>query len=422
MKTKFFFLAVAAVALASCSNDETVEVNQGEAISFRALTTNLTRAADETFSNANDQFGVTAFKKSQTTGAYFDDVVFKTTDGSTFVSQSNKYYWPSSTNLDFYAYAPLPTEVGGSGSAAVTRGGYNTFTVTPGTDVPNQPDFVYAVTRNWGKATSDQTTGHVIPTATGVTINFRHAESKVLIQLKNTNNNLIFTVGNVEIGNLKGSGTFTWNGVTDGSSETSAASATTDGRYDGTGTLTYLNGTWNSLSGTGTYTVAMGTDDIDAVATGDQPRNVFSGLVNDGRDLTNTAANHEMILIPQELSIATKYSTDGSGATFAGAYITVQIKIQNKATDDYIVGDADNYVTAMWPLTALTWLPGHKYTYTIDLAGGGYYTTNQDAGEDALDPILEGAEIKFVTVTVDDWKDAAGGVYTGTTPSTPVVP
>lgn len=328
------------------------------------------------------------------------------------------FNWPSSTNLDFYAYAPLSTEVGGSGSAAVTRNAYNNFTVTPGTDVPYQPDLVYAVTRNWGKATTDQTTGHVISTTvTGVTINFRHAESKVAIKLANFNKNLKITVGDVSIGSLRGSETFTWNGVTDGTTPVAAASANTDGQYT-SGTLTYLNGTWTASSvQTSAYTVTMESD---------ASYNVFNGNVA-AKNLYSadaSAPNYDMILIPQELKVETTYYNAGSAAVgdlFKGAYITVKIKIQNSAenADEYIVGsasgggigeDANGYITAMWPLTALTWLPGHKYTYTVDLAGGGYYTTNQDTNED-LDPILEGAEIKFVDVTVDDWKDAAGSVY-----------
>ena len=113
-----------------------------------------------------------------------------------------------------------------------------------------------------------------------------------------------------------------------------------------------------------------------------------------------------MILIPQALTVATAYSTASSGSSFNGAYITVELKIQD-AQDHYIAGSEGAYVTAMWPLTALTWLPGHKYTYTVDLAGGGYYTTNQDSDAD-LDPILENAEIKFVNVTIDSWIDATG--------------
>ncbi len=142
MKKHLLLLAVAVAALASCSNDETVAVNENSnpnEISFRAFGNGMTRAVDEHFNAANDQFGVTAFRQGETSSPYFDNVTFKTSDGSAaYASTSNKYYWPSSVNLDFYAYTPLSSEVGGSGSAAVTRSAYNTFVVTPGTDVPNQ--------------------------------------------------------------------------------------------------------------------------------------------------------------------------------------------------------------------------------------------------------------------------------------------
>ena len=416
-KNNLLILAVAALGFAACSNDETTAVNEKLAesneISFRALNNGLMRGADEHFNVANDQFAVTAFRKGETTSPYFDNVTFKTTDGTTFTSEGGKYYWPSSTNLDFYAYAPLNSE-----NAGVARSDYNSFSVTPGTTVASQPDFVYAVTRNWGRATTDQITDHVIPTAAGVKINFRHAESKIAFKLRNSNKNLKITVGDVSIGNLRGTETFTWNGVTDGTTSKGASSADTDGQYTTGSTLTYLNGTWtHSSDQTSAYSVTMESD---------ASYNVFNGIVA-AKNLYSAVAsapNYDMILIPQALNVATTYDNAGSAAVgdlFKGAYITVKIKIQNSAVnaDEYIVGsasgggsgeDANGYITAMWPLTALTWLPGHKYTYTVDLAGGGYYTTNQDTNED-LDPILEGAEIKFVTVTVDDWKDETGNVY-----------
>ena len=190
MKKYLFILAAAALGFASCSNDDVVAENTGlndaNTISFRPFANGMTRAADEHFNVANDQFAVTAFKQGQTSSPYFDNKTFKTTDGTTFTSDGDKYYWPSSVNLDFYAYAPLSSEVGGSGSAAVTRTAYNNFTVTPGTDVPYQPDFVYAVTKDWGKATlqtGTAATHQIGSTYTGVTINFRHAESKVAIKL-----------------------------------------------------------------------------------------------------------------------------------------------------------------------------------------------------------------------------------------------
>lgn len=68
------------------------------------------------------------------------------------------------------------------------------------------------------------------------------------------------------------------------------------------------------------------------------------------------------------------------------------------------MGSAGAYETAMWNLPAGSWEPGKHYIYTVDVAGGGYYPTNHDTNED-LDPILEDAVIKFVSVTVDNWSN-----------------
>ena len=395
---KLFFFAIAALGLAACSNDEvvdTIATSEANEISFRPIATGMTRAADASFATSTS-FKVTAFEAGVTSNAYFTNEVFTATAGTTFTS-TNKHYWPSAYNLDFYAWQPS--------TLSATTDDYTGFSINPSNIVGSQIDLVYAVTRGWGR--------HDTPThdgTNGVTINFRHAESKVLVQLKNTNDNIKITVGSVTIGNLRGTETFTWNGVTDGTTPTAAGTATTDGKYTaGEGTLSYLNGTWTATSSqTSAYAIDMGQDIITDDESASSARNVFNGNQPTARNLTTSANGHEMILIPQLLNAQTTYSAATEASTFAGAYIQVQIKIQNKANDAYIVGSEGegNYVTAMWPLTDLTWLPGHKYTYTVDLAGGGYFTTNQDSNAD-LDPILEGAEIKFVTVTVDDWTNAS---------------
>lgn len=390
MKKHLFLFAAAALALASCSNDETLEsaaTSPSNEISFNAVSEGMTRAADASFANGTS-FKVTAFPTGTTTATYFSNVVYTATVGTTFTS-TNKYYWPAEDGkLDFYAWAPSTYSAG--------SGDYTSFEITPGTTIGSQPDFVYAVTKGWGKNTRSG--------ANGVTINFRHAESKIAIKLENSNPNLKITVGDVSIGNLRGTETFSWNGVTDGTTPTAASSANTDGQYT-SGTLTYLNGTWTASSAqTSVYTVAMESD---------ASYNVFDGTVA-AKTLysSNPASNYDMILIPQVLNAQSTYSASTEDASFNGAFIKVQIKIQNKENDAYIVGAAGTYVTALWPLQALTWLPGHKYTYTVDLAGGGYSEDNTDDNDNDLDPILEGSEIKFVSVTVDDWSEVAGSVYT----------
>jgi hypothetical protein len=387
MKKKIFLFAVAALALAACSNDETVTVNQSDAISFRPLMSNVTRAADATLGTTGS-FKATAFKTGETTSPYFDEVVFTGT-GGTYTS-AQKYYWPAGDGkLDFYAWSPSNLNAGAND--------YNNFTITPSTTVANQIDFVYAVTKGWGKTTRSG--------GNGVAINFRHAESKIKFNVQNTNNNLKITVGTVTIKNLRGSETFSWNGVTNGTTPTAAAAANTDGQYT-SGVLTYLNGTWTKSSAqTAEYTTPA------MYATSNY--NVLTGIVA-AKDIVGSgaASDYDMILIPQALKIETTYASGDENAAFEGACILVQLKIQNKEDGSYIIGSSEAFVTAMWPLTALTWLPGHQYTYTIDLAGGGFNPTNTADNNDDLDPILEGSEIKFVTVTVDNWETTGvGGVY-----------
>ena len=126
---------------------------------------------------------------------------------------------------------------------------------------------------------------------------------------------------------------------------------------------------------------------------------------------TSKQAGVDMILIPQTLVNASAYTpvtenSPASGDPFKGAYIKVQLKMQNTNNNAYIIATSSTWQECMWPLAALQWQPGYKYIYEVDLAGGGYFPTNQDSDAD-LDPILEGAEIKFVTVTVDAWTDYA---------------
>ena len=59
---------------------------------------------------------------------------------------------------------------------------------------------------------------------------------------------------------------------------------------------------------------------------------------------------------------------------------------------------------------ALNWTRGYKYTYTIDLAGGGYEEKNGDDSDEDLDPVLENQEIFFVYCTVDAWDTSDSNV------------
>lgn len=378
MKKTLFLFATAAIALASCSSDDTIAENMGlgaaNEISFRAFTNNVTRATDTQITNLS-QFTVDAYKTGTFGGTpvkYFSDAVFKkSTDPVTTYTSESKYYWPSDYNLDFFAYGYANSI--STGITPGTENASNVFTVIPEADPDNQVDLVYARTNNWGKA-DGAASGHSIPTdKVGVVINFRHAESQIVVHLKNSNNNLKFTVNNVKVGNLTDRGQVT----------------ITDENTDGTGVL--ASATWNtSITG-----AAKQTYDVEATA---------ATVVT-----TEAVAGKSLILIPQTLPTpATTYESEDDPKKYTKPYILVDLKVQNNAgADAYIIGKPSGdgeYVTAMWPLPAITWAPGKKYTYTVDLAGGGYYPANA-TGDDNLDPILKDAEIKFVEVAVSAWSD-----------------
>ena len=365
MKKNLWIFAAAAVALAACSNDDTISENIGfddaSAISFRAFTNNMTRAQDASFSVPNDNFKVTAFAQGTTATPYFANVTFTTSDGTTFTSPT-KYYWPSGNNLDFYAWAP-----------ASLSDAYNSIPVTVASAAADQIDFVYAATKDWGKAalqTGTAATHSISTTVPGVTLNFRHAESKIIIQLRNSNSNVAVTANNVTLKNVYGAGTFVF----------------ADANTDGQNSALLTTGWTPSGSANAVYSQA-----ISAAVYGS----------------TATQAGTDLKLIPQGLTAATAYTAQNEepsavGDPFTAPCITVGLKIQNSGDNAYIIGGASTFETAMFPLPTGAWEPGKQYTYVVDLAGGGYSPTNTDANED-LDPLLEGAEIKFVTVTVDDW-------------------
>lgn len=377
MKKNYWILAAAAVALAACSNDDTIAVNQGieeaNTINFSTIVEGQTRAAGITTANLTS-FYVTA---NRGTDIYFGETPVEfakdnSTDPATYRSET-KYYWPSEGKLDFYAFAPAT-------GTTITRTDSTQFSVTPAVNPASQEDFVYGVVRQ-----QDKTTG-----GTGVALNFRHAMSDVIIQLKNSSTDKDVTVGNVSIGFILPTGAFapafkTAAGsevgfCTNGTNISNVTAASETGYY-------IAPGAWTASGTRTSYTqAAAATSYTSATAT--------------------TALPADMILVPQTLENAAAYSAAAADSPFNGACITVQVKIQDKQ-GHYLAGTASNFVTAMWPLAATQWLPGHKYTYTLDLAGGGYYTTNQDDNAD-LDPILENAVIFFLTPTVDEWIAAPG--------------
>ena len=358
MKKRLFFLPMVAIMMAACSSNETIEVNEnkGDLISFRPIVKGVTRAADADLSSDATSFNVEAFNTGTTTSPYFSNVTFTNTS-STFTS-ATKYYWPTN-NLDFYAYSPIS-------SGQFVKTDYKTFIITPSNTVSEQVDFIYANTNNKGKGSSGEVT----------TLNFRHAGAKIVVKVKNSAPNLKFEISGWKLGYLDNSATFTYG---------DANTDTQDGAQ-----LAFSDWSGNSdQSANNTYSTTFTANPIAAAQS-----TAYFLEKNGTPSTTTTDESINMILIPQTLTAATAYASAATDAKPNGSYIALKMVIKNNTTAGETV----------WPIGGYNWEPGKKYTYTIDLAGGGYYETNQDTDAD-LDPILEGAEIKFATVTVDGWAE-----------------
>ena len=405
MKQKLFILAAVALGLASCSNDTVTEESQSakdaNTISFRSFVGGQTRAADIT-TDGIASFNVEAFTTGQTATPYFSNVTFSKDGAGTFNSV-NKYYWPT-TNLDFYAYSPVTADVSGTQKGALSNGSYQiektdfqTFTITPSTTVGDQVDFVYANSNNKSKTTTGGVAG-------AIALNFRHAGAKIVIKVKNSSSTLKFYVEGIKIANVDGSATFTYSKTNDVSTE-------------GTGLLRYADWTNNNNAATASYSK---TFTANAIAVS-QATAQFLGATGTPYTTTQAVADNtalNMILIPQQTTAATAYSDNaGNALVTTGSYIALKMKIRNNdAHGDDGTGTGDGTLIAnatadnkwaMWPV-AFNWEPGKQYTYTIDLEDGGYWESNTADGNADLDAILEGAVIKFVSVTVDNWSDATG--------------
>ena len=170
-----------ALAMASCSKDDSTGINKGSAIDFRVALG--TRAAETTTSNLTTIF-VTAIDKNNAN--LFSDEEFSK-NGQYFTS-GDPYYWPNDgSNLSFFAYSPSAMDLGATVTINSTTKTLTDF--QPATMIADQKDFVTA-----------NATGNKTNEATGVPLTFAHRLAQIEIKAKNTNENYVYKVTGVRIG------------------------------------------------------------------------------------------------------------------------------------------------------------------------------------------------------------------------------
>ena len=401
MKKSYLLGALGLLAMASCSQDETIGINHdGDEITFNVVANNATRAAD-VYCNQNlpKEFYVSAISDGKT----YIDKDYVTGSNGNWTNTSGTRYWPE-TPVDFYAHvngeASYKWSVDGAGKATAK---FENFTVN--NTVGSQEDLLYAVKTNQSKTNGT------------VNLNFRHALSQIVFQAKNTNENLYVEIAGVSVANVGGTNTFTFPSAnTETNIEHNNYDTDGDGVYeDGEfGSIPYDAswGTWDNLtSRTEKY-------DVDFDKTPVEGNNTLVSLTtaNDAGKEYNSKA---MLLLPQKTTAWDPETNPLPGATGnTGSYLLVDCAIFNVAGDDYADGDVclwgkpqgSGWTTKELAIpVAFDWQQGKKYVYTLVFGeGNGGYDPNPDPDPDPEDPDPVLVPITF-EIEVDEFVPVNGG-------------
>lgn len=402
MKKLMFWMPLAAIALASCSNDEQVsQVTRSDVqqLTIRPVVGNATRSV---ITDANfDQFTV---KANVTDGSFwkvtgteaptsapegggnvvnsFTDNVFKNGgkwDLFNAAENGYKWYWSSkNANGTFVGY----NQAEGS------------FTVQDA--IANQKDVLVA--SNAGTASEF---------SNGVPMLFRHVLSQIVIKADNKDADIRqIKVGGVRLHNIYSEATLTHPNPT--------SIKTTAGDFDWT-TTTYTP--WSGLATAKKYVYYHN-------GTAPAANSVYSGttitLNATAQDITFQGP---ALMLPQTVAAATDLTT----ATATGGYFDILIQVQNlessattaakKAIFPKIAENAElstqTYAWVAVPV-AIDWKPGFKYTYVLHFSKDGIGKAspdeeggNTDPGTDPGTDVIDNPVPLYFTVTIDEWQDAS---------------
>lgn len=367
MRKKILFAAVAVAALTACSNDDVVDVNKGNGISFRtSMDKPLTRAKVINKENL-EVFKVTAIGNGAN---YFTNLDVKSDDQGENWKTASTYYWPD-YKLDFFAYAPTTVSNVSIGNTEKKIIGFS-----PKQEVNTQEDLVISYNTGTKEANTN-----------GVAMNFKHALSQIEVQAKCLNEKIKVEVLGVKLENAAATADFIFP-----EEETGVA-------------YSLQKEKWSNPSGLNEHGKAYMIKGENSITLGKDPQSIMFG-------------DNNFMLIPQQLT------GWNSTAEKTGAYLSVLCCISSldglNETQIYPKPGAGGKKYAFSAVSISTlWEPGKKYTYTLTFAGegggGGRIDPNPTGPTEPVDPVIDpnpgqggdtilGNPIKF-TVAVDDWMD-----------------
>ncbi len=340
-------ILAASLAIVSCSENETHDTpaqNDG-AIRFAPRTEYNTRSGDITTNNLGE-FHVYAYTGTDDAPVTFMDNVEVTKTSSNTWAYSPLKYWPNEP-VDFFAYAPAGW-VPASGPLKPVE--YSNY--------PPEKDLIYSTSMN--------NMGNAAVENAQVILNFRHALSKVTLNLSSTNTDLTVKATNVVMANLMSKGEFNFPKAT-----TNAGANPADSTI----------GTWTNLSTPLTTVFFMAQRPEESLVLNTTPT-----------DMSAEGMGGDKYFIPQTLT----YRSNGSGAD---TYIAVMCNIydantgqklwpnQNTPPENLVPGSTNKDGLLKFALGTpqfQAWKPGYHYIYNLVI------NTNPEMGS-----------IDFGTPTVD---------------------
>lgn len=383
--------------LASCSQDESLDVRPAQGITFNTAVGQATRANVMDLDGLKTAgFKVSAFRYSGT-GAdkkvsdkvHFDNLSVGWT-GSAWANDVR--YWPSSnektvvggnsyetTGLDFIAYSP--TALNDGASVTYAFGDMTISDFAPAAACANQKDLSVAYAADQTEAASG---------VSGVSLTFKHSLAQVEVKARNYASDLKIDIKSVKLCNVVGKASMKLG-------------------------VTSPTPTWTMGETTAADIAAHKYATADLTGT---------TLVNTATEATSFHTNGDyFMLLPQTSPIWQNASQTADNAS--GAYFLVTCKIYDQEAGNthyrFGVGTASTWGAVAIPLVAnggagkMKWEAGKKYTYTLEFfkdGGGAGYTPPTDGTPtgDEGKSVTPGKVTFSTSISVDNWGE--GGSYT----------
>lgn len=352
MKKSLFYVALGALVLTSCSQDEVLDV-QKDAVQFSVVADKASRGAVTTTANIGD-FMVNAFVAGNPTGnldQFFMKNVVVTGNNTEGWSYDFTKFWPTTDKINFYSYSP--SDLTGVSIASTAQ----TIEHKVSTTCAKQIDVLYALNNGLGKADGE------------VKVNFRHALAQIVFQAENSKSDLEVVIGGVRIVNVKNSGTFSWPTA---STNNPNYTEIENGGTGDTPSDTQLDGSWGTwaLSPTDPY-VSHPADITQQILTGETAAAVAL-----------TKAADPLLVMPQTFIPATvedKFMKIEAGKTFFAISCKIY-SIENGTTKTLLWPSTDGFAEVVIPATSPdkidakdAWKQGRKYVYTFKFGDGAGY-------------------------------------------------